>query len=333
MSDPSPDSPASRPIVALAGGVGGSKLAVGLYAHLGQRLTVVANTGDDTDVYGLRVCPDLDTLMYTLAGLASSDTGWGVAGDTFNALDQLGRYGLDTWFRIGDRDLATNLARTILLASGRRLTEVEAELASRLGIGARLLPMCDQPIATRLRTAVGELEFQEYFVKRRHEDAITAVTYAGAERAGLSSETRDALSSAAAIVLCPSNPVVSIGPILAVPGLRDLLRGLNVPRVAVSPIIGGAAVSGPAGQMMAALGFPVSVLGLADMYGDFLTGIVIDQADAGGATALRERGLEVLVAQTMMKTPGDKRRLAGEVLSWLGEPVEGQALPAGRSGA
>lgn len=306
-------------VLALAGGVGGSKLAFGLYRQLGERLAVVVNTGDDETMFGLRVCPDLDTVRYTLSGLANADTGWGVAADTFNALDQIDRYGLDTWFRLGDRDLATSMARTHLLLQGRRLTEVEAQLDQRLDLACRLLPMCDEPVATRVTIAGGqELAFQEYFVRRRHEDAVAAVAYHGVDEARLTAELCSSLAAAGAVVLCPSNPMVSIGPILAVPGLRPLLASLGVPRVAVSPIVGSQAVSGPAGQMMAAAGYDVSVLGLARLYADFLTGIVIDTADSTHAAALRDLGLQVLVTNTFMKTPDDKCRLASEVLEWLG---------------
>jgi LPPG:FO 2-phospho-L-lactate transferase len=304
--------------VALAGGVGGSKLAYGLYAHLDEQLSVVVNTADDETMFGLRICPDLDTVRYTLSGMANTRTGWGVAGDTFNALDQLRRYGLATWFQLGDRDLATHLARTEMLGTGKRLTEVEAELDRASGLRCRLLPMCDEPVATRVTIADGtELAFQEYFVKRRHEDEVRQVTFNGAAAASLSQEVRQAVEQASCIVLCPSNPIVSIGPILAVPGLRPLLRGLSVPRVAVSPIVGGQAVSGPAGRLMVAAGCESSVLGLARLYEDFLTGMVIDRADEGYAAALRDIGLQTLVADTIMKTDDDKRRLAGEILEWL----------------
>jgi LPPG:FO 2-phospho-L-lactate transferase len=304
-------------VVALAGGVGGSKLALGLYAALADRLTVIVNTGDDETMYGLRVCPDLDTVRYTLSGMANPDTGWGLAGDTFHALAELKRYGIDAWFKLGDRDLATNMARTAMLQAGRRLSEVEERLDEYVGLTCRLLPMCDQPVATRVATLAGELSFQEYFVKRGHEDQVRGVAYAGIEGASLSPEVGDALRFAAAVVLCPSNPIVSIGPILAVPGLRTVLAALSVPRVAVSPIVGTQPVSGPAGRMMAAAGVEVSVLGLADLYRDFLTGMIIDSSDADRATALRDRGLHVLVADTIMKTPEDKRRLATEILGWI----------------
>lgn len=305
-------------VVALAGGVGGSKLAFGLYARLQDRLTVIVNTGDDDTMFGLRVCPDLDTVRYTLSGQANTNTGWGVADDTFHALHELQTYGLDTWFQLGDRDLGTNLARTQLLLNGRRLTEVEAQLDASVGLTCRLLPMCDEPVATRVTTPHGELSFQEYFVKRRHQDPVQRVAYAGIKKASVSAEVREALDHASFIVLCPSNPMVSICPILAVPGLRQQLAGLQVPRVAVSPIVGNQAVSGPAGDMLAAAGFEVSVLGLAKLYADFLTGIVIDEADAGFTPALRDLGLHVLAANTIMKTADDKRRLAAEILDWLG---------------
>jgi LPPG:FO 2-phospho-L-lactate transferase len=304
--------------VALAGGVGGSKLAYGLYAHLQERLAIIVNTGDDDTMFGLRVCPDLDTMRYSLSGLANPETGWGIAGDSFHALEQLGRYGLETWFRLGDRDLGTNLARTELLLQGQRLTDVEARLDAALELTCRLLPMCDEPVATRVTTPAGELSFQEYFVKRHHQDPVERLEYRCIERATLSAEVRAVLEKARFVVLCPSNPMVSIGPILAVPGLRPLLAGLDAPRVAVSPIVGGQAVSGPAGQMMAAAGFEVSVTGLARMYSDFLTGMVIDVTDAELAGALRDMGLDVLVADTIMKTAEDKRRLAAEILGWLG---------------
>lgn len=302
----------------MAGGVGGSKLAYGLYAHLKERLTIIVNTGDDETMFGLRVCPDLDTMRYTLSGMANAETGWGIAGDTFHAMDEVARYGLETWFRLGDRDLGTNLARTQLLLQGMRLTEVEDRLSGAVGLKCRLLPMCDEPVATRVTTPEGELAFQEYFVKRRHQDPVERITYRGIEQATLSSEIGNALEHASHIVLCPSNPMVSIGPILAVPGLQKLLADRNVPRIAVSPIVGDQAVSGPAGQMMAAAGHDVSVVGLARLYAHFLTGIVIDEADGRQVPVLRDLGLDVLATGTIMNTAGDKRRLAGEILDWLG---------------
>lgn len=305
-------------VVALAGGVGGSKLAFGLYAHLGEQLTVIVNTGDDETMYGLRICPDLDTVRYTLSGVANPETGWGIEGDSFHALDQLEAYGLDCWFRLGDRDLATHLARTELLRRGLRLTQVQAQLDERSGLRCRLLPMCDEPVATRITTVAGEeLTFQEYFVKRRHQDDVRQVEVQGLPKAAMSEEVRSALDQANCVLLCPSNPVVSIGPILSVPGVRPLLRELSVPRVAVSPIVGGQAVSGPAGPLMLAMGYDSSVTGLAKLYGDCLTGMVIDHADAASVDALRDMGLHVLVTNALMRSDDDKRRLARDILEWL----------------
>src|SRR5436305_13252376 len=234
-------------IVALAGGVGGAKLAQGLSLALPpDALTVIGNTADDFEHLGLRISPDLDTVLYTLAGMANPETGWGVAGDTFRALDLLGRYGGETWFLIGDLDFATHVRRTELLRAGRSLTEVAATLARGLGLRAALLPMCDEPVATVVETPAGPLAFQDYFVRRRHQDPVSAVRFEGVERATLPAGVAAALREAEAIVLCPSNPIVSLGPILAVPGLRDALRAAPGPRVAVSPIVGGRARNGPA---------------------------------------------------------------------------------------
>jgi len=303
-------------VLALAGGVGGSKLAQGLHQHLRSNLTVIINTGDDATMWGLRICPDMDTVRYTLAGLAHAEHGWGLEGDTFQALDALARFELDTWFRIGDRDLATSLARTHFLRQGLRLTEVEARLSRGCGVQAQLLPMCDAPVATKVRTAEGELDFQDYFVRRGHRDEVRSVAFSGIEAATISPEVQAGLASAHVVLLCPSNPVVSIGPILAVPGLRSSLATAGRQRIAVSPIVGGQAVSGPAGQMMQALGFEVSVLGLARMYGDILTGMVVDTADAAQQPALEALDLRVLVTNTLMPSANERGRLAQEILAW-----------------
>lgn len=307
-------------IVALAGGVGGAKLAVGLYRALPPReLTLVVNTGDDAEMFGLHVAPDLDTVLYTLSGLVNGDTGWGLAGDTFACLAMLERYESPTWFRLGDRDLATHLARTALLRQGRRLTEATAHLAGRLGLHAALLPMCDERVETLIETPDGLLEFQEYFVHRRWDVAVRGVRLRGIEAARPTHEVRAALRAAEALVICPSNPAVSIGPILAVPGLADLVRGLRVPRVAVSPIVGGQAVSGPAGALLRALGFEESVLGVAAFYDGLLDGLVIDEADAGERERIAERGLRVLVTNAIMRSDEDRLALARRVLDFVGE--------------
>lgn len=304
-------------IVALAGGVGGAKLAQGLYGAVApDALAVVVNTADDFDHLGLRICPDLDTVMYTLAGLANPVTGWGVVDDTFQAMELLGRYGRPTWFRLGDRDLATHIARGERLRQGARLGEVTAELAGALGIRAALLPMCDEPVATLVDTPAGRLEFQDYFVRRHQQDAVLGVVYAGAAAARLPEAVGRALAGAEAIVLCPSNPIVSIGPILAVPGLRARLAGAAAPRVAVSPIVAGQALKGPAAHMLATLGHEVSPVGVARLYTGLIDGMVIDAADAAARGAIEALGLRVLVTQTVMGGREDRERLGREVLDF-----------------
>ncbi|HEU5329121.1 MAG TPA: 2-phospho-L-lactate transferase, partial [Thermomicrobiales bacterium] len=268
-------------IVALAGGVGGAKLAQGLYRALPpDTLTIIGNTADDFEHFGLRISPDLDTVLYTLAGIADPQTGWGIAGDTHQAFEQLARYGGETWFSLGDRDFATHIQRSELLRAGWTLTAVTAELTRRLDVRAALLPMCDEPVRTVVATPAGELAFQEYFVHRRHEDPVSAVRFTGLQKATLPGGVATALRGAEAIVLCPSNPIVSLGPILAVPGLRDLLVQAPCPIVAVSPIVGGRALKGPADRMLAGLGHDVSPVGVARLYQDFLTGLVLDEEDA-----------------------------------------------------
>jgi LPPG:FO 2-phospho-L-lactate transferase len=309
-------------IVALAGGVGGAKLADGLYRALGQRrarhasplLAVIVNTADDFDLYDLRISPDADTVLYTLAGIANPATGWGIAGDAFTTLEMLRRYGGDTWFLLGDRDFATHVLRTHWLRQGQRPTDVLRSFAQALGVRAELLPMCDEPVATLVRTPEGELAFQDYFVRRRHADAVQAVRFSGIEEARVTPEVREALSSARAVMFCPSNPIVSIGPILAVPGMRALLRDLTVPKIAVSPIVGGRALKGPADRMLAGMGHEVSPVAVAQLYRDLLSGIVIDQRDGELAARIEEMGVRVCVTDTIMEDIPDRERLASDVL-------------------
>ncbi|HZB96565.1 MAG TPA: 2-phospho-L-lactate transferase [Herpetosiphonaceae bacterium] len=304
-------------IVALAGGVGGAKLAHGLYqALVPDALTVIVNTADDFTYWGLRVSPDLDTVMYTLAGIANENTGWGVADETWSALDAAGRLGGETWFRIGDRDLATHVLRTEALRAGKSLTAVTAEFAARLGIHGRLLPMTDAAVATMIETPDGWLAFQDYFVRRQHRDPVRAIRLDGIEQAEATDDARQAIESADLIIFCPSNPIVSIGPILSLPGVQDLLKNHSVPRVAVSPIVGGKALRGPADTMLSALGHDSSALGVARLYQDLLTGIVIDELDAEDAPAIRKLGMEVLVAGTVMRSIPDRRSLAERILQW-----------------
>jgi LPPG:FO 2-phospho-L-lactate transferase len=305
-------------IVALAGGVGGAKLAHGLYQVLPPGdLAVIVNTADDVDLFGLRISPDADTVMYTLAGLANPETGWGIAGDTWNALEMLGRYGHDTWFGLGDRDLATHISRTAWLRAGRSLTEVAHTLTTALGIRAALLPMCDQPVATHVDTPVGRLPFQDYFVRRHHSDAVHGVILEGIEAATITPAIRQSLQQASAIVFCPSNPIVSIGPILAVGGMRDALDAVARPKVAISPIVGGKALRGPADRMLSDLGYEASAYGVAQMYQGLIDGYVIDTADAELEPRIAALGLRVLVTNTVMRSEDDRRDLAENVLRFV----------------
>ena len=301
-------------IVALAGGVGGARLARGLAQVAGAGLSVVVNTGDDFDHLGLRICPDLDTVTYTLAGIANPQTGWGIAGETWNFMAQNAVLGEPDWFRLGDRDLATHVLRTRMLREGRTLTEVTAHLAGRFGIAAAILPMTDAPVRTRVETMEGILDFQDYFVRRQCNVPITGLRFDGAAGAQATPEVTAALDRAQAIIFCPSNPYVSIDPILAVGGLRSRLEERGVPRLAVSPIIGGKAVKGPAAKMMAELGHAVSSLTVAKKYAGLIDAMVIDREDAHLAHDIEALGLRVLTTQTLMRTPQDSWQLADETL-------------------
>jgi len=304
-----------RTIVALAGGVGGAKLAHGLYRALPpDTLTVIGNTADDFELWGLHISPDLDTVMYTLAGIANGETGWGVAGDTWQMIDQLGCYGYNTWFRLGDRDVATHIARTEQLRAGRTLTDVTQGLAHALGIKAALLPMCDEPVMTMVDTPVGQLQFQDYFVRRRHQDQVDAVSFRGIEQATVPPQVGEAMSQAAALIFCPSNPIVSIGPILAVPHMRDLIADSRATKIAVSPIVGGKALKGPAEQMLRGLGYDVSARGVAALYHHLVDVFVIDHADAEQQQEIEGLGMRVLVTNTVMHTDNDREQLAKEIL-------------------
>lgn len=315
-------------IVALAGGVGGAKLAHGLSLALApEELTVVVNTGDDFDHYGLRICPDLDTVLYTLGGLANDATGWGVAGDTSAALDMLRRYGEDTWFWLGDRDLATSLLRTARLRAGEPLSAVIRALAQALGIGATLLPMSDTPVATIIQTPDGELAFQDYFVRRRHQDIVAGVRFAGIEDAQPLPETLAAIAQADAIIICPSNPLLSVEPILRVGGLRAAVAASRAPVVAVSPIIGGQALKGPADRILEAQGFAVSPVGVARWYNGLLDGLVMDQTDASLAAEVAALGPRPLVAQTIMRDTADRERLARETLDFAATLAQARQTP------
>src|SRR3712207_1486790 len=238
-------------VCALAGGVGGAKLAAGLQGVLQPgELTVVVNTADDFELWGLRICPDLDTVMYTLAGIANPQTGWGVEGESFGALGMLASYGEVTWFKLGDRDLATHVLRTARLRAGETLTEIMTNLSAALGVRSSVLPMCDEPVATVLDTPDGPLEFQEYFVRRGQRDEVIGVELRGIDSARPTDAVSRTLAAADVVVLCPSNPVVSIGPILAVPGMQKALAASRAPKITVSPLVGGRALKGPADRML-----------------------------------------------------------------------------------
>jgi LPPG:FO 2-phospho-L-lactate transferase len=309
------NSGAQSPVVAFAGGVGGAKLADGLYRCLPPgTLTVIVNTGDDFRRYGLAISPDLDTVMYTLAGLAHPVNGWGLAGDTQQMLGMLRRYGDDAWFGLGDMDVATHLLRTQALAAGQTLSEITGALSSVLGIKARLLPMSDDAVPTMVDTLEhGTLAFQEYFVRYRWEPTVRRLWYDGADRARPAPGLLDALAQASAIVICPSNPLLSIEPILQIPGIRAALEQRTAPCVAVSPIIAGQAVKGPAAKLMAELSMEVSPAGVAQYYGTLIDGLVVDSADRDIQIDQRK-----LVTNTLMQTIDDRVRLAGEVLEWIG---------------
>jgi LPPG:FO 2-phospho-L-lactate transferase len=302
-------------VVALAGGVGGAKLAHGLAQVLApDELTVVVNTGDDFEHLGLHIAPDLDTVMYTLAGLANPETGWGLAGETWNFLDALGRLGGETWFRLGDRDLATHVERSRRLWAGETLTDVTASLCAALGVGPRLLPMTDDVVRTVVETDEGDLAFQEYFVRRQCRPRVSGFRYEGLEAAVPTEQVLTTLELAEVIVFCPSNPFVSLDPILALPGVRERVRSTGA--VAVSPLVGGQALKGPAAKMFAELGRPATAVSVAEHYAGLLRGFVLDEVDAALRADIESDTLKVLVTNTVMQSEADRARLAREVLEW-----------------
>jgi len=302
-------------VLALAGGVGGARLADGLTRTLPpDRLTVIVNTGDDFELYGLHISPDLDTVVYTLAGVANPETGWGRADETWTAFQTLEELGARPWFRLGDRDLAAHLWRTQMLHDGLSLTEATRRLCQALGVRVAVLPMSDDPVRTMVQTDEGELEFQDYFVRRGWQPALRGVRFAGIEMARPTPQVLAALDTADLAVICPSNPYVSVDPILAVPGVRQALK--DRPVVAVSPIVGGQALKGPAAKMMRELGIEPSPVAVAQHYGDLLAGFVLDVRDADLEPRVAGLGLQTLVTDTIMRSPDDRVRLAGQVLDF-----------------
>ena len=303
-------------LVVLTGGTGGAKLIEGLSHEVDPaELTIICNTADDFVLHGLNISPDLDTIMYTLAGLSDPEQGWGIRGDTFTVLQQLEKLGGETWFKLGDRDIATHITRTRLLRAGLELSEVTDLLRQQLHIKSRIFPMSNDGIETRVDTPEGEISFQEYFVKRRWQPEVRKVFYAGVESSRPAPGVLQAIGDAAGIIICPSNPVTSIGPILAVPGIRDALKQATAPVIGVSPIIGESAISGPAHKLMAAQGMEPSALGVAKGYADFLDQFVIDSEDEALTSKLEALGIGVVVTSIRMKSLGDKQRLARQVLA------------------
>ncbi|MGE3541600.1 MAG: 2-phospho-L-lactate transferase [Candidatus Tectimicrobiota bacterium] len=303
-------------IVALAGGVGAAKFLRGLVEVVPpETLTIISNTGDDICLYGLHISPDIDIVAYTLSGLVDATRGWGLQNDTFACLHMLQRYGEAGWFNLGDRDLATHILRTQRLQAGHSLTAVTHSLCQALGLTARVLPMCDAPVPSLIRTPSGLFHFQEYLVQRGGQEEVLEVCYHGIEQARPAPGVCEALAQAQAILICPSNPIISIGTILAVPGLRQALQASPAPVVAVSPIIQGATLKGPADKMLRGLGFEVSAYGVAQYYGDLLDGLVIDTLDVALQPRLADLGLRVLVTNTIMHTLADKQQLAQATLA------------------
>jgi LPPG:FO 2-phospho-L-lactate transferase len=307
-------------IVALCGGVGGAKLADGLQQCLPPgALRLIVNTGDDFEHRGLPICPDLDTVLYTLAGVANASQGWGRAHESWHVQSQWREMGLDTWFQLGDRDIALHLHRRELMTQGMSLTQISRALARAFGVPSDILPMCDEPQPTLVLTEQGEIAFQEYFVKMRCAPQVSGFRY-GADTAGsVTREVRDALSSPAlgGIILCPSNPYLSIAPILAVQGMRELLARAAVPVIAVSPLIGGAAVKGPAAKIMGELGMAVTPVEIARDYRDFLDVMLIDPVDAGQLAIAAEGDPALETAPILMRTPEDRRALGQTCLDLL----------------
>ena len=302
----------------LAGGVGAARFLEGLVRVVAaDKVTVIGNTGDDLELHGLTVCPDLDTVTYTLAGLADPERGWGLANESFHALDTLRRFSKKTWFQLGDRDLATHIFRTSLLRRGFPLSEVTGRVSRALGVESTILPMSDNPVRTWLETDVGRLDFQTYFVKNSAKPVVRAVEFVGADQAAPASGVLEAIAQADAVIVAPSNPIISVGPILAVPGIRETLRETAAPVLAVSPIVGGRAVKGPAAAMLTSLGYGASALAVADLYKDFLDVFVLDEADRESSAALEELGIRAVVCPTLMTGMHEKEAFASTVMEAL----------------
>jgi LPPG:FO 2-phospho-L-lactate transferase len=302
-------------ITALAGGVGASKLLLGVYGVTDPgKLTIIVNTGDDIVLHGLKISPDLDIVTYTLAGIVDSAKGWGLRAETFHALKHLAGFGRANWFNLGDRDLATHIHRTAMLGDGKSLTNAAESIRTALGVKSRILPMSNEPVPTIIDSNEGPLHFQEYLVKRRAEPNLRGIRFDGVESARPAPGVLDSIRDADRILICPSNPLISIGPILAVPGIREALRGRKNDVIAVCPIVGGKSLKGPSDKMLGQLGYQPSAEGIAKLYADFTGTFVIDTVDEAQADTIRSLGMKVAVLPTVMKTLGQKRKLARSLL-------------------
>jgi LPPG:FO 2-phospho-L-lactate transferase len=319
-------------ICVLTGGTGGAKFVDGLRQVMpAEEITLIVNTGDDLLWWGLYVSPDIDSITYVLSGMLSRERGWGVKGDTFLCLQAMGQLGEPTWFHTGDRDLAMHLLRSRHMAEGKTLSQATAIVSDKLGVKARILPMSDSRVETRIDTPVGELSFEEYFVQRWYQDPVNSVRFAGASDAEPAPGVIEAIEAADAILIAPSNPVTSIGPILAVPGIREALCRAKGKVGAISPIISGAPVNGPAGILMVAQGLPSSIAGVAQAYEDFLDVLICDTRDARPAEVLRKTGVRVQCAQTIMRSPEDKAELARKALALVSASPASEQGAAGRT--
>ena len=302
-------------IAALAGGVGAAKFLTGLIRLVREEdLTVIANTGDDIELFGLHISPDIDIVAYTLAGIVDEEKGWGIRGDTFQCLDMLKKHGSDTWFGLGDRDLATHIYRTNRLKQGFTLAQITTDVCQSLGLRVKILPMSNDKFETRVTTCNGSMHFEEYFVKRQCKDEVLGVEFVGAATAKPSPGVLDSILDAELVIVCPSNPVVSIGTILEVEGVRDALKRTKARVVGVSPIVAGLPIKGPADKMLRGLGLEVSAFGVAQLYADFLDTFVIDSKDAAAKSRIEKLGINVKVTNTVMKSLDDKVSLAKTVL-------------------
>ena len=317
-------------ITVLTGGTGGAKFVDGLRQVVPpEELTLIVNTGDDLLWWGLYVSPDIDSITYVLSGMLSRERGWGVKGDTFFCLQHMGQLGQPIWFHAGDRDLAVHILRSKLLAEGKTLSEVTCEISDKLGVKAHILPMSNSRVETRVMTPLGELSFEEYFVQRWYQDPVESIRFAGAADAEPAPGVLEAIVNADMVLIAPSNPVTSIGPILAVPGVREALHKTKGCIAAISPIVAGEAVAGPAGILMASQGLPVSVAGIAEAYHDFLDLLVVDVRDAQAVEELSQSGLRVHVTKTFMRTSEDKADLATAVLAAVRGQTKAAAGPEG----